>query len=778
MNKCYLIFFLIPAMLIGKPTIEDKRESLKKAEEGGVAFGSLSELNEDLLRLKSDLKEKGSQAFTLFSQGAEEEKYKTLLEEINVIRDAIVSIEDQWRVHCTEGLQGEEGYAFWDQEETTLSQLVLEYGSNEYLYVVPSDIASLKLHVHSTLPIPRESWNELLERILSHNGIGIKEVTPFVKQLYVLKQDLAAVKIVVSDRKLLRLLDKGTRVAYIFSPPPEKGRGVGAFFERFRDPKTTFVYPAGTKIALVAGKEEVEKLLALYDAIWESSGEKITRVVTLAKVGAKEMEKILQSYFNISTSKSRLPLHRGEEEGLTLFPISQDRALMLIGTKELVLQAEKVAFETENQIKDPHEMTIYWYSCRHSDPIELSDVLEKVYYSLVTNRLEGDSPSSQSGGGAQAEAVINQLPTPPNNLYPPPPISPPVINPPLVTAGNIESQKERSNSLNFIPDPKSGSIMMVVRRDKLDKLKGLLKKLDKPKKMVEIEVLLFEKKVTNQNNFGLNLLRLGSDASKTSRSGANFDGALTSPRRGILEFFISQRKVNDVIPAFDFVYNFLMNQEDARINTAPSVKTLNQTPAEIALVEEISINNGAAPINSNENVTFQRSFSRAQYGTTIVVTPTIHEREEEERSHFITLETNVTFDTTRSRVDDRPNVDRRQIKNQVRVMDGETLILGGLRRKTTTDRTEKIPFLGEIPGIAKFFGTEELSDQMTEMFVFITPRLVLDKTEEREKMREEELKRRAGDIPDFLKRVQEGKSRKKTALFADSFKLLFGKPGT
>ena len=34
-------------------------------------------------------------------------------------------------------------------------------------------------------------------------------------------------------------------------------------------------------------------------------------------------------------------------------------------------------------------MTIYWYTCRHSDPVDLSDVLQKVYQSLIcTNALD------------------------------------------------------------------------------------------------------------------------------------------------------------------------------------------------------------------------------------------------------------------------------------------------------------------------------------------------------------------------------------------------------
>ncbi len=138
------------------------------------------------------------------------------------------------------------------------------------------------------------------------------------------------------------------------------------------------------------------------------------------------------------------------------------------------------------------------------------------------------------------------------------------------------------------------------------------------------------------------------------------------------------------IPHFDVAYNFLLTQDDIQLNAAPSIITVNQTPATISIMEELSINNGAAPINtSSGQIAFEKSFSRTQYGINIVLTPTIHMPDEAgEEKGAVTLKTNISFDTT-SKHDktSSPNVDRRHIENEVRVIDGETVILGGLRRK-------------------------------------------------------------------------------------------------
>jgi general secretion pathway protein D len=114
------------------------------------------------------------------------------------------------------------------------------------------------------------------------------------------------------------------------------------------------------------------------------------------------------------------------------------------------------------------------------------------------------------------------------------------------------------------------------------------------------------------------------------------------------------------------------------------------------------------------------------------------------------------------------------LQNQVRVIDGQTIVIGGLRRKDSEDRSDKIPFLGEIPGIAKLFGISRMSDTMTEMFIFITPRVINDPRADIEKIKEDMYVRRAGDCPEYLCRLLDAQCSQKKRLFARSFNLIFG----
>ncbi len=762
MKTCCLLLLLLTVQLHPETIAEKKARSLKGSESTQY---SISNTNQEIALLRKELEISYEKAQELQKENASDEAFAQLLNTVNTLRSSIEKAETLWKESASfDAKRDEEGYGLWDQEETSLAQLITEYGAMDYLYIVPPEIANLKLNLHSTIPIPRESWRDLLELLLSHNGIGIKQLGAYTRQLFILKQDLSAIQKIATSRESLGLIPDHSRLFYLFSPAVEQIRTSLQFFERFSDAKQTFVHQIGNKIALVSSKEEVERMLSLYQAVFGERTGKVSRVVPISKINVKEMEKILSTFFGEAIEKNRPPFTKQETDGLSLFSLPQGNAIVLIGSQAVVDRAEKIVQETESQLQDPAEMTVFLYSCLHSDPTDLAKVLGKVYTSLLFTATE-----------APREVEINYATQSvpqrtPDGYAAPPPL---VVAPPILNPGTRSHLEIDEGIDHFIPDPKTGTLLMVVRRDTLSRIKDLLRKLDVPKKMVQIEVLLFEKRLHDQNNFGLNLLKLGSDSSHMLYRSANLTPA-ENPGRGVLQFLLQMGKSKH-FPAFDLAYQFLMTQEDIQLNAAPSIVTINQTPATIKIVEEQSINNGAAPIDTNKGTAFEKSFSRAQYGITIVVTPTIHLSDSEEFSDgrgFVTLQTNITFDTTKSNHDDRPTVDRRNIENEVRVADGQTVILGGLRRKATHDNEEKIPFLGEIPGIGKLFGSTKLSDSSTEMFFFITPKIILDPAQDLECAKIEMLKKRAGDIPEYLDQLIEAYDKEKKQFFRNSCRLL------
>lgn len=763
--KKFLFSSLLLSSISFTQTITEKQQEASSKNSVLESEKELPNVNQELKRLRAALEECYTAVHDLHQVEAQEEEYQGLLRRVNEIKGEIVHIENHWRESVVaEAKREDDGYALWDQEETTLGQMVMEYGAMDYLYVVPPEMASMKLHMHSSIPIPRESWGEVLEIILAQNGIGVKKLNSYSKQLFVLKQDPSSIQAIASRPEHLHFTAPHARVFYVFSPPLEQMRSAFQFFERFSDAKQTFIYHIGNKIAIVSAKEEVEKMIALYKAVWEDPKGKVARVVPITKMAVKEMEKILQTFFGESIEKGRAPFGKVEHEGLSLMPLGQG-SLILMGQQEVVDRAEKVIKDTEEQLQDPTEMTVFLYSCRHSNPDDLAKVLEKVYVSLLTAMPENGGKESVDYSFAQQ----GLSPRPPDGYASAPPL---VVAPPPLKPGGIKAEVEiEKGSDHFISDPKTGTLLMVVRRDALGKIKELLRKLDVPKRMVQIEVLLFERRLNQQTGFGLNLLKIG------RHNGVEYKSSLFPPspdgntRPGILEFFFHG---GGSVP-FDIAYSFLMTQEDLQLNAAPSVVTVNQTPATVSIVEERSIDNGASPVQaSNNTLVYQSSFTRSQYGITIILTPTVHlpddEANQEDRG-FITLTTDITFDTVQPSGDNKPLVDRRHIENEVRVVDGQTVIIGGLRKKTLRDSQEKIPFLGDIPGLGKLFGSTKLFDDNTEMFFFITPKIVIDPKEDLDRIRREELKKRPGDIPEFLEKLSEALDQERHQWFQQSLKI-------
>lgn len=734
--------------------------------------------NGSLSQLKAELNLKFDRVKFLAQKDGRESEYQELLSDVRSIRDKIRTLEEKWRkTSVDEASRSDEPYAMWDVGETTLSQLIMEYGASDFLYVIPPELSGMKISLFSGIPLPHESWSEMIEMILAQNGVGAKKVNPFVKQLYILKLDPSAVEAVVGKEEELPLFPSYSRLFYVFSPPPEQLKSTQAFFERFSDPKQTMIQAIGSKVAIVAARDTVEKLLGLYHAIWEQAQGKIVRIVNLTKISSQEAEKVLKAAFTDMAGRARPTYYPSSADELVTLVLPQ--GLVLVGETETVERGQKILSELECQLEDPSEKIIYWYTCKHSNPEDIAQVLERVYDSLTHSGFEKklEAPTSITAVPQAPPAPVS-----PAEAVPPFPYMAPgsTFNPvlpataPFIQPGLIDKDPKASFG-NFIVDSKTTSILMVVKREELSKIKSLLKKLDVPKRMVQLDVLLVEKKLHDNREMGIDLLQFGTNSSGKKETSFNYNADIGTKgfKNGLMSFIFS--RPSGSFPAMDLKFNFLLAQEDVRIKANPSVLAINQTPAQISIVEEISINNGAFPITTPTGVVVEKSFTRAQYGITINLTPTIHlDDEDSENKGFVSLSTDLEFDTTKViSADDRPPVTRRHIENEVRVADGETIILGGLRQKIEEDNREKIPFLGDLPGIGKLFGTTRSRDISTEMFIFITPRIIRDPVEDLRCIRQEEYRLRAGDIPEFLACIDEAKEQERKRLFGQSLKLLF-----
>jgi pilus assembly protein CpaC len=71
-----------------------------------------------------------------------------------------------------------------------------------------------------------------------------------------------------------------------------------------------------------------------------------------------------------------------------------------------------------------------------------------------------------------------------------------------------------------------------------------------------------------------------------------------------------------------------------------------------------------------------------------------------------------------------PAISSRKVKTEVELADGQSFIIGGLLDNRETETFEKIPFLGDIPVLGKFFQSTSKNRTNTELIVLVTPELV------------------------------------------------------
>ena len=73
-----------------------------------------------------------------------------------------------------------------------------------------------------------------------------------------------------------------------------------------------------------------------------------------------------------------------------------------------------------------------------------------------------------------------------------------------------------------------------------------------------------------------------------------------------------------------------------------------------------------------------------------------------------------------------PSIDTRAVETQVLVNDGQTVVLGGIYETVRRDTVNKVPFLGDIPGVGFLFRSTQKVSNKAELLIFVTPRILTE----------------------------------------------------
>jgi len=72
-------------------------------------------------------------------------------------------------------------------------------------------------------------------------------------------------------------------------------------------------------------------------------------------------------------------------------------------------------------------------------------------------------------------------------------------------------------------------------------------------------------------------------------------------------------------------------------------------------------------------------------------------------------------------------VNVKEVRTQVLVENGGTVVIGGIYEQQENDSTTKVPVLGDVPFVGNLFKTKTRDSQRTELLVFLTPKIITEK---------------------------------------------------
>jgi general secretion pathway protein D len=106
-------------------------------------------------------------------------------------------------------------------------------------------------------------------------------------------------------------------------------------------------------------------------------------------------------------------------------------------------------------------------------------------------------------------------------------------------------------------------------------------------------------------------------------------------------------------------------------------------------------------------------------GTRLLVRPTISD------DGYVTLRVSQEVNAATTEVAfDAPVISTRTIQTQLLVQDGHTAVLGGLADRQYDETRAGVPLLSSLPLIGGLFGSLVKHTTETELFVFLTPRVI------------------------------------------------------
>ncbi len=262
-----------------------------------------------------------------------------------------------------------------------------------------------------------------------------------------------------------------------------------------------------------------------------------------------------------------------------------------------------------------------------------------------------------------------------------------------------------------------------------------IQEIDVPQKQVEIRARVIEVAITESKKIGIDWSRINRLTTILAENPVNADGvglpynytditgALTHGATQPLgelpdaQYFQKMDDWGDVgkfsrqLTAFDITVDWLLENNAAKLLTDTRITALNGENAEIHIGEVVPF-----VVTDRE---YRSQVEREEVGIMLKVTPSVN------KDGQITTKINPEVSSVTELVGGYvPRTKVRRVMSTVTVPNGSKIIVGGLLSSTLIRSVNKVPLLGDLPFVGKFFQHVNEQVNTTDLIIEITPRIV------------------------------------------------------
>lgn len=274
------------------------------------------------------------------------------------------------------------------------------------------------------------------------------------------------------------------------------------------------------------------------------------------------------------------------------------------------------------------------------------------------------------------------------------------------------SNKEGIKGLVVNTDASTNSLIVFGSPDQIEKVELLLKELDVPYQQILLEAQI----LAMGKNFSK---RLGIDWTwSTFPQPSSTSGSSTTTYfpAAIVKAGDGTNYTGGVIATL----NAAISDGDAKLLARPNVMTFNGNKATIFMGEQLAVPKSTV---SNGVVTYELGYKNV--GIALSYVPRINESNQITASVFVEVSTPTSTTVTMGSTSiSAYNVSTRSAQTNVRMNDGDTLVIGGLLSSTESKSLSKLPFLGDLPILGNLFRTLSKSKEEREVVIFLKAKIL------------------------------------------------------